>query len=910
MSLIEFTVAFKRLLVWLSLPLWIPVLVHAQYWKGILDPSRAIDWHAINPGASSINESRTQCGSTLTPSDRDDTTAINNAIAACGQHQYVLLGAGTFIVSNGITFGPIGNPVHNVTLRGSGPTKTIIRFTGANGCGGTYSDICINNSTQYSTFSSQVLPGGTNSASWTSGYTQGTTQITLDNVSGLAASSGSTIYTLTLDQPNDEAGIPAPPNGATEIGTTVTITTTHPHGFSVGQSVYVDNVGLANIASPSNNGATESGNTVTIITTNAHGVSTGQTVCITGVNLSGYNGAYTVQSTPTTTSFTYTNPTSGLAASGFGTVDTCYNNSAGGQAAYAITAVPTPTTFRYTSPYTGLAPSGFNSAIGYPATAAADNGQMFVCQTGGLCRAAGGQGAQGRLIDGIYHNQSQIVKVIAVKGNTVTIAPGLYATNWGTNGKTMSNGIPPGAWWTGPQVTGDAVENLTVDHTASSTASGIVGIKFFNSYNCWVSNVRSVNADQAHVRFQQSSHGTVTNSYFYGINHFQHTNSYGAEEFESGDDLIINNIFQHIANPILIGSTSGTVVAYNYTTDDFYTVSGWMQSGASLHDPGDTYVLFEGNSFPQVKADYQHGTHVLTTLFRNYMSGRDTNLFNGPTAAQTVIGTIPFQIHAHGRFFNMVGNVLGTAGYQSIYEDSPVTDPNSTMNVNQSIYALGWGSTQNSCSFLVCDPMASTTLMRWGNYDTATGATRWNASEVPSAINRFANALPATQTLPASLFLSSQPAFWKTPFGTPPWPAIGPDVTGGIGPGGHAWQIPAQSCYQHTPIDPAYNGVAVRITGASWSSNTVTINFPGAGNLMPNAVVTVAGLNTTGYNGTFGITGQTSNSISFTQPKNPGAYISGGTITYTPNILSFDAAACYQATRALNPPTNLNVVVH
>jgi hypothetical protein len=28
-----------------------------------------------------------------------------------------------------------------------------------------------------------------------------------------------------------------------------------------------------------------------------------------------------------------------------------------------------------------------------------------------------------------------------------------------------------------------------------------------------------------------------------------------------------------------------------------------------------------------------------------------------------------------------------------------------------------------------------------------------------------------------------------------PFPAIGPDVTGGTGPGGHAYGNPAQSCY-------------------------------------------------------------------------------------------------------------------
>ena len=67
-------------------------------------------------------------------------------------------------------------------------------------------------------------------------------------------------------------------------------------------------------ASPS--GATESGNTVTITGNNTFG--TGQTVQISGVAVAGYNGTFTITSA-NPSSFQYTNPTSGLAASGGGT---------------------------------------------------------------------------------------------------------------------------------------------------------------------------------------------------------------------------------------------------------------------------------------------------------------------------------------------------------------------------------------------------------------------------------------------------------------------------------------------------------------------------------------------------------------------------------------------------------------
>jgi len=153
--------------------------------------------------------------------------------------------------------------------------------------------------------------------------------------------------------------IAAGPGGATESGNTVTITTTAAHGFSTGQSVIVQGVGVAGYngtftltgatattftytapsaglaasgggtatlasGSPvaigsSPTGATEGGQTVTITTTAPHGFTTGQSVTIAGVGVAGYNGTFKVVGA-TAMTFTYSNPVSGLASSGGGTV--------------------------------------------------------------------------------------------------------------------------------------------------------------------------------------------------------------------------------------------------------------------------------------------------------------------------------------------------------------------------------------------------------------------------------------------------------------------------------------------------------------------------------------------------------------------------------------------------------------
>jgi hypothetical protein len=93
-------------------------------------------------------------------------------------------------------------------------------------------------------------------------------------------------------------------------------------------------------------------------------------------------------------------------------------------------------------------------------------------------------------------------------------------------------------------------------------------------------------------------------------------------------------------------------------------------------------------------------------------------------------------------------------------------------------YSLGYGETSDDGSSGFDSLVPYSTLLLHGEYSNVTGLLTWSGS--------------LTQTLSASFYLSSKPAW----FGNVPWPAIGPDVTGGIGPGGHAYAIPAEVCYE------------------------------------------------------------------------------------------------------------------
>jgi hypothetical protein len=198
-------------------------------------------------------------------------------------------------------------------------------------------------------------------------------------------------------------------------------------------------------------------------------------------------------------------------------------------------------------------------------------------------------------------------------------------------------------------------------------------------------------------------------------------------------------------------------------------------------------MLFEGNSGSGFNSDNTHGTHNFMTLFRNYYMGWE------PGKEQQ---TIPVHMYAASRYYNVIGNVLGRSGYHTNYECAATNATGSCGQADESIFTLGFSDNGGSHGSYNNDLQTKATLMRWGNYDTVTGTTRFLASEVPSGLSQFANPLPANNNLPASFYLSAKPFWW----GTLPWPAIGPDVTGGniANVGGHAYTIPAQACYDST----------------------------------------------------------------------------------------------------------------
>jgi hypothetical protein len=229
----------------------------------------------------------------------------------------------------------------------------------------------------------------------------------------------------------------------------------------------------------------------------------------------------------------------------------------------------------------------------------------------------------------------------------------------------------------------------------------------------------------------------------------------------------------------------------------------------NMHDYA-TFNLFEGNDTPGTDSDNTHGTGGQQTFFRCRMRGFDTPPRLNPQSL------VAIRVSAFNRADNFIGNIIGWPGLETNYQSAG----GSTIYPPKVVWSLNMQGEHGS---VPVDPLVSQSLLRWGNYDVATGTVRWcgdssspawsttcnHTSEIPTTPIKFLNGnpVPSSATLPASFYLFAQPSFWVTTWGTPSWPAIGPDVQGGTatdGVGGHSYEIPAQICYLHTSVDPAY----------------------------------------------------------------------------------------------------------
>jgi hypothetical protein len=435
-----------------------------------------------------------------------------------------------------------------------------------------------------------------------------------------------------------------------------------------------------------------------------------------------------------------------------------------------------------------------------------DSSYVSIAGADGSCTwCDGGTGWNGTRVRG------QIVEVESVTGTTVGISPSLYSNYSHT---PLATPFSAAAKYAG-------VENLQV--YANNTG---YGQNFYMSEcaYCWISGVEGNYTDGDHVDVHWSYHGEIVNSYF--SNAYLHTPGAYDSDIDVIDKstamLVQNNILERLhASIMLEWGAAGNVISYNYTLGNFdNSAYNGIYSGIDEHGAHPQFNLYEGNSDISTHLDSDWGSSSNDTLFRNFMRGttKDCNPQSGRgTVVCSPMGMAPQSGYGPGvngwwltegaiaenisflqTNFNSVGNVLGSqdmANLTAYDQGSPalvqrymavaVCGPSpcgsgSRDNFTSAYsYTLGYGESGDSGGGTHDSIAPYNTLFIHGDYSSATKSVTW------------ANGV--THTLPASFYLSSKPAW----FGNVPWPAIGPDVSGGISNAfGYAYAIPAEACYE------------------------------------------------------------------------------------------------------------------
>lgn len=376
----------------------------------------------------------------------------------------------------------------------------------------------------------------------------------------------------------------------------------------------------------------------------------------------------------------------------------------------------------------------------------------------------------------------------------IGISPALFTTF--TSGKT------PQAVYPDTTGIGVGIEDLSIDVT-SFTPERVFDTS--NTSNAWIKHVRSIDPGRSNVNMSFTVFLTIRDSYFFRTASHS-TVSYGLEFAGGCSNLIENNILQWISAPIVSNGGCGNVIAYNYAVNDQWDDNlSIMFAGGWAHNGGSEFNLYEGNDWPGMNFDIQHGTQHLFTVYRNHLWGRERGATDTTNSAN---------VRSLNRFMNYLGNVMGVSSYHSVYKCdwsvSCADEPHTILS-----FGSGYGGTDGPDT----DARVSQSAFLWGNWDVATSTadttngdqtgTRWcgnasntgwttrcgSVSEVPTGIGgTYVQSIPTAETLPTSLYKSAKPSFLKS---TDAWPLVGPDVSGGsvTGVGGHVNPNPARQCY-------------------------------------------------------------------------------------------------------------------
>jgi DNA-binding beta-propeller fold protein YncE len=381
--------------------------------------------------------------------------------------------------------------------------------------------------------------------------------------------------------------------------------------------------GVKGVPIATNNGAVRSSNTVTITTTQAHNLSAGNRVSITGVTDATFNGTFTVDTVPSTTTFTYTQ-TAADATSGKGTasnvsVNWFVNEKAGGDASIGLI----DSTGLYTAPSTLPPP--------VTATIAASNGAVRKTNKVTITTTAKHELLQGQ--------------IVTISGVTDTSFNGTFAIASVPSDTTFTYNQTGSDATSGSGTVASFSAKVKAKSVADSTAEG-TAVVVFNS-----GIVVSVLPTLATVGTGESFTFTVSvtgDSQNLGVD-------WSVKETNAGT-IDANGKYTAPAtlpNPATIAATNGAVRKTNVVTVTTTAAHGFT-TGHTVVISGVTDTSFNGTftiasvpssttfTYNQVGADASSGGGTATSpLTATILAVSKADLSKSATATVTVVTAVP-----------------------------------------------------------------------------------------------------------------------------------------------------------------------------------------------------------------------------------------------------------------------------
>jgi hypothetical protein len=302
------------------------------------------------------------------------------------------------------------------------------------------------------------------------------------------------------------------------------------------------------------------------------------------------------------------------------------------------------------------------------------------------------------------------------------------------------------------------LEHLTLDNTLShDSGQGNYGIVYMvAAVESWVKNVEMINTHKTGLKMVYGYRNVVRGSVIRKSYEYTSNAGYGLYmTFGASGTLIEDNIFYDLAvGVILNGAVSGNVISYNYMTEmKSTTFPNSVRNGVVFHGGHPVMNLFEGNYLggPGISADLYWGTSSHNTFLRNSIA----------IDPSKTVGTANISLWKGQTYYNVVGNVLGTDGHETLYESSD-------LYASPMIYNLDYTNSGSQ------NGRTADTILRHGNFDYVSNETVWD----PGVSDR---------SIEESYYLNGEPEWWANAS----WPPIGPVANRGSIPAKYRYENPS-----------------------------------------------------------------------------------------------------------------------